>query len=138
MKPSEMSLEQLSRIGKSYYFDKNKIEEFECFEIQLTDFIHSGAYFYNDQIVEARHLVDRLGKIKIEIYSNEHVPPHFHVSSNGLKASFTIDDCTLLENSGFNGKLIKNIQDWFLHSKDKLIEVWNKTRPSDCVVGVIQ
>ncbi|MFA5455771.1 MAG: DUF4160 domain-containing protein [Sulfurimonas sp.] len=138
MKPSEMSLEQLSRIGKSYYFDKNNIEEFEQFERQLTDFLHSGAYFYNDQIVEARHLVDRLGKIKIEIYSNEHVPPHFHVSSNGLKASFTIDDCTLLENSGFNGNLIKNIQDWFLHSKDKLIEVWNKTRPSDCVVGVIQ
>lgn len=138
MKPSEMSLEQLSRIGKSYYFDKNKIEEFEYFEIQLTDFLHSGAYFYNDQIVEARHLVDRLGKIKIEIYSNEHVPPHFHVSSNGLKASFTIDDCALLKNSGFNGKLIKNIQDWFLHSKDKLIDVWNKTRPSDCVVEAIQ
>jgi hypothetical protein len=41
MKLSEMSLEQLSKIGKSYYFDKNKIEGIEQFEIQLNDFIYS-------------------------------------------------------------------------------------------------
>ena len=69
MKLSEMSLEQLSKIGKSYYFDKNKIEGIEQFEIQLNDFIYSGAYIYDGQFVEAKHLVDKLGKIKIEIYS---------------------------------------------------------------------
>ena len=137
MKLSEMSLEQLSKIGKSYYFDKNKIEEIEQFEIQLSDFLHSGAYIHDDSFIEARHLVDKLGKIKIEIYSNEHPPAHFHISANGYKASLAIDNCRVLENSGFNSKVIKNIQDWFLYSKDRLIKVWNETRPSDCVVGRI-
>lgn len=137
MKLSEMSLEELSKIGKSYYFDKNKIEEVEQFEIQLSDFLHSGAYIHDDSFIEARHFVDKLGKIKIEIYSNEHPPAHFHISANGNKASFAIDDCKVLENSGFSSKVIKNIQNWFLYSKDRLIEVWNETRPSDCIVGKI-
>lgn len=138
MKLSELSFDQLARFGKTYYYEKNKIEKFEQFEIQLTDFIYSGAYFYSDKIVEARHLVDKLGKIKIEIYSNEHPPAHFHITSNGLKASFAIENCSVLENSGFDSRSIKNIQDWFIYSKDKLIDVWNKTRPSNCTVGIFQ
>lgn len=134
---SKFSFQDLCKFGKTYYFVQNKIEEFEQFEIQLTDFLHSGAYIYNGSFVEARHLVDKIGEIKIEIYSNEHPPAHFHISANGYKASLAIDDCRVLENSGFNPKVIKNIKDWFLYSKDRLIEVWNDTRPSDCVVGRI-
>ena len=134
---SELSFQDLYKFGKTYNFDQNKIEEFEHFEIQLTDFLHSGAYIHDGSFVEARHLVDKIGKIKIEIYSNEHPPAHFHISANGYKASLAIDDCRVLENSGFNPKVIKNIKDWFLHSKDRLIKVWNDTRPSDCVVGRI-
>lgn len=137
MKPSEMSLEQLSKFGKSYSFDKNQIEEIKHFEIQLSDFVHSGAYIHNGKFVEARHLVDKIGKIKIEIYSKEHPSAHFHTTANGNKASLAIDDCRVLENSGFSSKVIKNIQDWFLHSKDRLIEVWNETRISNCVEGKI-
>ena len=134
---SELSFQDLCKFGKTYYFVQNKIEEFEQFEIQLADFLHSGAYICNGSFVEAKHLVDKLGKIKIEIYSNEHPPAHFHISANGYKASLAIDDCRVLENSGFSSKVIKNIEDWFLYSKDRLIEVWNETRPSDCTVGKI-
>ena len=134
---SKLSFQDLCKFGKTYYFVQNKIEEFEQFEIQLVDFLHSGAYIYNGSFVEAKHLVDKLGKIKIEIYSNEHPPAHFHISANGYKASLAIDDCRVLENSGFSPKVIKNIKDWFLYSKDRLIEVWNDTRPSDCTVGKI-
>ena len=135
MKLAELSFEQLSRFGKTYYYEKDKIEQFE---IQLTDFVHAGAYFYGTTIVEARHLVDRLGKIKIEIYSQEHPPAHFHITANGLKASLSIDDCSILENNGFDNKTMKNIQDWFLYSRDKLIEVWNITRPANCTVGIFK
>ena len=137
MKFTEAPFDTLCKMNKSYYFDKNQIEEFEQFEIQLADFLHSGAYICNGSFVEAKHLVDKLGKIKIEIYSNEHPPAHFHISANGYKASLAIDDCRVLENSGFSPKVIKNIKDWFLYSKDRLIEVWNETRPSDCTVGKI-
>ncbi len=137
MKFFDASFRELCKLGKSYYFDKNQIEEIEHFEIQLSDFVHSGAYIHDGRFVEARHLVDKLGKIKIEIYSNEHPPAQFHISAIGNKASFAIDDCRVLENSGFSSQVIKNIQNWFLHSKDRLVEVWNETRPSDCVVGRI-
>ncbi|WP_424686842.1 DUF4160 domain-containing protein [Halarcobacter ebronensis] len=137
MKLSEAPFKVLCKMGKSYYFDKDKIENIEQFEVQLTDFIYSGAYIQDDNFIEARHLVAKTGKIKIEIYSNEHPPAHFHITANGNKASLAIDDCRVLENSGFDNKSIKNIQDWFIKSKNKLVEVWNKTRPDDCVVGRI-
>ena len=137
MKFTEAPFDTLCKMNKSYYFDKNQIEEFEQFEIQLVDFLHSGAYIYNGSFVEAKHLVDKLGKIKIEIYSNEHPPAHFHISANGNNASLAIDDCRVLKNSGFDPKVIKNIQDWFLYSKDRLIKVWNDTRISNCVEGKI-
>ena len=104
---TDAPFETLSKMHKSYNFDQNKIVEFEQFEIQLTDFLHSGAYIYNGSFVEAKHLVDKLGKIKIEIYSNEHPPAHFHISANGYKASLAIDDCRVLENSALIQKLLK-------------------------------
>jgi len=76
--------------------------------------------------------------LKIEIYSKEHPPPHFHVISGNKKASFEIDNCSLMVNSGFDGRKIRNIEEWFKRSRNKLIEVWNNTRPTDCVVGKIE
>jgi hypothetical protein len=137
MKVSEASFEMLKKFGKGYWATFDKLNSFEDFEIHLNQFIASGAYFYEGRVADARQLVEKIGAIKIEIYPNEHTPPHFHIKSNGLNASFAIDDCRLLENSGFSTKVIKNIQDWFLHSKEKLIDVWNQTRPDDCVVGKI-
>lgn len=137
MKFTEAPFDTLCKMNKSYYFDKNQIEEFEQFEIQLNDFINAGATFFNEQIIETKKLVEKYNGIKIEIHPNDHVPPHFHISANGNNASLAIDDCRVLENSGFSPKVIKNIKDWFLYSKDRLIEVWNDTRPSDCTVGKI-
>lgn len=137
MKLTEAPFDTLCKMNKSYYFDKNKIEEIEQFEIQLNDFINAGATFFNEQIIETKKLVEKYNGIKIEIYPNDHVPPHFHIISGNNNASFAIDDCRILENSGFSSKVIKNIEDWFLHSKDRLIKVWNETRPSDCTVGKV-
>ncbi len=137
MKLTEVPFDKLCKMNKSYYFDQNNIEEFKQFEIQLNDFINAGATFFNEQIIETKKFVAKYNGIKIEIYSNEHPPVHFHIVSGENNASFAIDDCELLKNKGFSPKVIKNIQDWFLYSKDRLIEVWNETRPSDCTVGKI-
>ena len=122
---------------KSYYKPFNELNSIEEFENHLKDFINSGAYFYNGKIVEAKALVDKINNIKIMIYSKEHPPPHFHIISNEKKASLAIDDCRILENNGFKQNEIKRIKEWFLYSQEKLIEVWNKTRPDDCIVGKI-
>jgi hypothetical protein len=138
MKVSEASFEMLKKFGKGYWATFDKLNSIDDFELHLSQFISAGAYFYEGHVVDARQLVEKIGAVKIEIYPNEHMPPHFHIKSNGLNASFAIDDCRLLENSGFNMKVVKNVQDWFLHSKPRLIEVWNLTRPDDCVVGKIE
>jgi hypothetical protein len=137
MKASEAPFEMLKKVGKGYWATFDKLNSLDDFELHLSQFITAGAYFYEGHIVDVRQLVEKMGAIKIEIYPNEHTPPHFHIKSNGMNASFAIDDCRLLENSGFSTKVIKNIQGWFLHSKEKLIAVWNQTRPDDCVVGRI-
>jgi len=138
MKFSEASFEILKKFGMAHRATFDKLNSLEDFEIHLNQFVASGASFFEGQILDTRQLVEKIGAIKIEIYPNEHTPPHFHIKSNGMNASFAIDDCRLLKNSGFSTKVIKSIQDWFEHSKPRLIEIWNQTRSDDSVVGKIR
>lgn len=138
MKISEASFKDLKKIGKGYYASFDKLHSIDDFEIHLNQFISSGAYYYEGKIIEVRQLVDRVNGIKIEIYANEHPPPHFHIVSNGNKASLTLDDGRVLHNNGFDSKVIKRIQNWFENAKERLIAVWNETRPDGCVVGKIE
>jgi hypothetical protein len=88
-------------------------------------------------VVENRVRVDAIGGYKIEIYGDEHSPPHFHIVKDSKKiAAYSIEDCTKLNGNLPNGaeKKVKFFHDC---AKDKLIRFWNDTRPSDCVVGKI-
>jgi hypothetical protein len=86
-------------------------------------------------LVEIRRLVEVVdGRLRIEIYSDEHPPPHFHVKSLSLDASFAIDDCQLMS-GGPSASDINTIRYWHRHAKPMLIDVWNSTRPGDCSVG---
>jgi hypothetical protein len=78
--------------------------------------------------------VDTVRGMRISIYPNEHPPPHFHVRSANVNASFSINDCTRLEGEILN-KDYRKIRYWFDSSKPKLIDIWDKTRPTDCIVG---
>ncbi|MGQ2965944.1 DUF4160 domain-containing protein [Methylophilus sp.] len=77
--------------------------------------------------------VDRIGKLKIEIFSNEHPPPHFRVIYDGETANYTIKDCIKL-NGGLD-PFRNNIKKWHGRNKQKLIDKWNDMRPSNCPVG---
>lgn len=81
----------------------------------------------------AEELVANLNGLKIEIFSNEHPPPHFRVCYAGETANFSIKDCTKL-NGGLN-KWERNIRGWHARYKNDLIAVWNRTRPTGCPVG---
>jgi len=85
-------------------------------------------------LIEIRQVVARLNGLKIEIYPNEHAPPHFHVRSPNVRASFAIADCTKLEGD-VSAADLRKIRYWHAHAKPMLIERWNATRPTDCVVG---
>jgi len=80
------------------------------------------------------YLVSRVDELKIEIFSNEHPPPHFRVLYGKDSANFSIPDCRKL-NGGMD-QWEKTIKQLHSTNKDKLIEVWNARRPTDCLVGL--
>lgn len=69
-------------------------------------------------------------KIKIEIRTNDHLPPHFHVLIDEQEAAFTIKECTQL-NGNIENKYLKSIKKWYKNNREVLICQWNLTRPSD-------
>ena len=88
------------------------------------------------QIIYGRKRVEKLDSLIIEIHSDEHAPPHFHVTSPDVNATFRISDGVFL--AGHIGQReMKIIRLWHQGAKDKLIATWNDTRPSDCPVGPI-
>jgi hypothetical protein len=86
------------------------------------------------QLLSYRALVGYANGLRIEIHPNEHAPAHFHVRAQDIDASFSIEECLLLE-----GRIGSREQDlvrfWYKHSRQRLVQIWNETRPSDCPVG---
>lgn len=89
------------------------------------------------RLVEGRQLVARVRGLRIHIYSNEHPPPHFHVKSASVDASFRIDNCEFIHGDVSSSDL-KTIRYWYKLSRERLIEIWNETRPSECQVGTFR
>ena len=110
----------------------------EDFAAWLEAILHNPCSVWEEDgeafLIEIKQLVARVDGLKIEIYPNEHPPPHFHVKSPNVDASFAIDDCRYLEGKVDNRDK-KKIEYWFKHAKPLLIESWNSTRPSNCTVG---
>lgn len=79
--------------------------------------------------------VAQINGLKLEIFSNEHPPPHFRVKYQSSTANYKISDCSRLNGSGEVLKYEKNVQIWWADNKKNLIEAWNRLRPSDCPVG---
>ena len=114
----------------------------EEFASHLQDFLASSAAVIWDEegkaeLGFAKVLVDRIHGLRIEIYSKEHHPPHFHVVGGDVDACFAIDDCRHLVGN-IDGMRLAKIQAWYERAKPFLIEKWNATRPTDCQVGPIR
>ena len=94
-------------------------------------------WYDTDCISLQKHLVDRIDKSKIEIYSNEHPPAHFHFKVWGYKWSYDIKSCGKM-NGDIPNKYEAKIKLWYRNWwKEKLTEKWNSTRPENCPVGKI-
>ncbi|MBN2425370.1 MAG: DUF4160 domain-containing protein [Calditrichaceae bacterium] len=102
----------------------------------LDKLLRYNSVWEDGTLYSIRQLVAYVDGLKVEIFHNEHPPPHFHVSTSDFKATFTIETCDLIE--GTIGKRERKIIEWW-HKKSckKLIDIWNHTRPSDCKVGKI-
>lgn len=106
---------------------------------ELQDSFNNGVVFeHNGKLLHmlVEHEVERFNGLKVEIFSNEHPPPHFRVKYQSSTANFQISDCTRLNGSGEILKYEKNILKWWKENKQALIDCWNSMRPSDCPVGL--
>lgn len=82
--------------------------------------------------------VARFNGLKVEVFSNEHPPPHFRVKYQSESNNFTICECEPL-NGGSLRKYFGNIKKWWNdEGKELLIKAWNERRPSDCPVGRVE
>ena len=59
---------------------------------------------------------------KIEILSNDHTPPHFHIISDGWNVSYKIEDGNMLQIEGIG----KN--DSIFDYMEKHVKAYNKSR----------
>lgn len=100
---------------------------------QIIEFTERGEYAEVKKVE-----VGRLNGVKIEIFSNEHPPPHFRVNYHGSTANYRIKDCARINGSGEVLRFEKNIFKWWKCNKQELITIWNERRPSDCPVGIYQ
>lgn len=80
-------------------------------------------------------LVARFHGIKIEVFANEHPPPHFRVKTNAGTGNFSIDTCEPLHGADAVMRRHREIKRWHEKNRQLLINRWNETRPSDCTVG---
>lgn len=101
---------------------------------ELERSLQSGPIRDDGYVLLREHVVGRFKGFKVEIFSNEHPPPHFRVAYQGETCTFRIDDCRPL-NGGLK-RWYRNIRKWHSDNREMLIETWNRTRPSDCPVGV--
>lgn len=83
-----------------------------------------------------KQLVERVNGLQIHVYPNEHPPPHFHVKSPNVDASFTVSDCRLLHGK-IDGRQASLVQWWYERARPKVVEAWNASRPTDCPIGPI-
>lgn len=133
-----ISKEQLKQAGRFELANPATLESIDEWALWLEAILHGPCTIFlrdgEPVLLQGKQLVDRLAGLRIEIYPNEHPPPHFHVKSPDVNASFVIEDCRQLSGRA-TPEALQKVRYWHKFSKPKLIEVWNSTRPTDCTVG---
>lgn len=81
--------------------------------------------------------IARFSGLSIQIYADEHPPPHFHVRAAGEEAAYALDTGHRLEGMRGLERFDRNIRKWWRDNRCELILFWNGSRPADCPVGPV-
>jgi len=123
------------RFEKSIYLD----QLFILFAVTPAIFINVLKIIFNilngtlicpcfDTIGEAQ-MLDKIGRLKIVIYPNDHNPPHFHVKTEHYNLRFTSETCDPILNKGkypIRSVDLKAIKHWHAENKSYLADIWDK------------
>ena len=135
----KITKELARKINHFYLIDPEELDGLDEYTEWLEAIFHGPCSIWEEDdgelvLIEIRQLVARVNGLKIVINSNEHPPPHFHVTSPNVNASFSIEGCEKLEGS-IRSQDLRKIKYWHQHAKPLLIDVWNSSRPTNCTVG---
>ncbi|AJY47036.1 DUF4160 domain-containing protein [Martelella endophytica] len=70
----------------------------------------------------------KIGNIAIQIYADDHNPPHFHVVTPDHEAAVLLDSLELMVGS-MDRKSLKAALEWARDNKEQLINEWNRLNP---------
>jgi hypothetical protein len=82
-------------------------------------------------------VVDYLSGVKVDVFANEHPPPHFRVWYQGKSDTFDICTGTPLDGDSLM-RFRRNIRKWHAANRENLVDAWNRLRPTDCPVGPVK
>ena len=138
---SQTTKENLRKWNRCHSIEPDRLKSLDEIAEYLDSIISSGCEPIEKDgeisLMETRHQVSVKRGMKITINSNEHPPPHFHLKSATIDATFSIKDCSCLNGcESLSSKDKKFIKYWYNGIRQQLIESWNKTRPDDCPVGI--
>jgi hypothetical protein len=135
---NDMNKDQLRKIRRFHLVNPSELVTFEEWVEYLESLINEQCSVMMIDgkltLLEIKALVDRIRGMRIEVYSREHPPPHFHVRSSEIDASFDIEDCKLIQGN-ISASDYEKIRYWHERAKAQLIRVWNESRPTICTVG---
>ena len=99
------------------------MDRYFILRLSLLNSLHSTYVNEIGEVHEIRKLVDKINNLKIVIYPNDHNPPHFHVLTDNIDASFNIKTGELIKGT-INPKDLKRIKYFCTNQKELLLEIW--------------
>lgn len=107
------------------------MKEKDLLNQHLERYINQTMYHPEWGVYFIKELVGQIRNMKIEIYSNDHNPPHFHVKSKdeSINAVFRLDNCKMIKGS-LGKKDKKRIEAFYEDdiTKDLMKKMWNKSK----------
>ena len=115
-----MTKEELKKTPFFHLVNPAKLEGLDDYAAWLEAILHNPCSVWDENgemiLIKTKQLVARVDGLKIEIYSNEHPPPHFHVKSPNISAIFSIESCERLEGK-INSQDYKKVKYWHQAAK---------------------
>ncbi|MCL2152978.1 MAG: DUF4160 domain-containing protein [Oscillospiraceae bacterium] len=68
--------------------------------------------------------ISRFEGIIITMYFNEHNPPHFHATYNGIEAQFDLSEAAFTKGA-LPSKQARLVLAWYELHKEELFQMWN-------------
>jgi Domain of unknown function (DUF4160) len=71
--------------------------------------------------------ISRFFGVVIQMYYDDHDPPHFHVRYGGQRALISIENSAVLRGQ-LSPRALHLVQEWAKLNREALIEDWNRAR----------